>query len=632
MANFLYRRGARYYARLRIPRPLRAVYGKSDLRVSLETNDYGEARLRVLEAVLAWRRDFQRIKAMLDARQVVAGSALLLGDGLIPLASAARECGLSVDAMLTEALNRALELRLQALGWQGTELPAADLEHDHDGALLPVDSTAAHDTTIITGALYLRRESLPLIAGGRFEDCLFFRDAKRLRAVVVALPGVSVAVGASLIAKPDAQAMRLDLATGVTPAMLEAATQAAAQQPHAAPVHKYGSRRASELLDEFYKAKRPGWSPATVIAVCGEDGTGGMCGVFVELMDDPALSEIDGVLMLRYREKLQTLPANLDRTRRRLKTTTLTQLIEASEGLPRMSGTRADAYVAKLSEAFGWAVRRDLMPRNPAAGLVERKKKITREQDERDEFSDENLRRIFSAPWFTTGKGKRTRAGTYRDFQPFYFWLPVMAIFTGGRLNELAQLHLKDVTRTARGTWFLDFNLVGGGKIDEPDKRLKTVNSIRQVPMHPELVRLGLPEYARALASAGYDRLFPELRFDRVKSFGKAGGSWFNERFLGTQLKISRNGKQTFHSFRHNFISALYRLDPAPGEFTINELSGHERGETMSAVRYAKGQGTDALRVHVDRLQFNIPTIAAFDVVEGLVAVEHALERKTHSH
>jgi integrase len=627
VANFLYRRGAQYYARLRIPRPLRATYGKPDLRASLQTTNRGEAQLRVLEAVLAWRRDFVRLKAMLDARQVVMGSPLLLGDGLIPLASAARECGLSVDAMLREAINRAIELRLDALGWQGTDMPAAALEHDHDGALLPVDSAMGRDRTIVTGGLFLRRESLPLIADGRFEDSLFYRDAQRLRAVV-ALPRVSVAVGALLIDKRDAEAMRLDLATGVTPAMIEAATRAPAQKPHAALIHKYGGMRASELLQDFYKAKRPRWSHATIIAICGEDGNGGMCGVFVELMGDPALSEIDGALMLRYYAKLQTLPANLDRTRRRLKTTTLAQLIEASENLPHMSETRAHAYVTKLSEAFGWAVRRDFMPRNPAAGLLERKKKTTREQDERDEFSDENLHRIFSAPWFTTGKGKRTHAGTYRDFQPFYYWLPVIAMFAGGRLNELAQLHLKDVARTAKGTWFLDFNLDGSGKIDEPDKRLKTVNSTRQVPMHPELIRLGLPEYAAALTRAGHDRLFPELRFDRVKGYGKAAGSWFNERYLGTQLKILRDGKQTFHSFRHGFVTGLYRLDPAPSEFIINQLSGHERGDTISANRYAKDAGPDALLAHIDRLTFRIPSIAPFDVVEGVVAVEHALARK----
>lgn len=40
------------------------------------------------------------------------------------------------------------------------------------------------------------------------------------------------------------------------------------------------------------------------------------------------------------------------------------------------------------------------------------------------------------------------------------------------------------------------------------DKSLKTVNAIRQVPIHPRLIELGLLEYVDALKAAGYDRLF----------------------------------------------------------------------------------------------------------------------------
>ena len=98
MANYLYRRDGRYYARLRIPDGLRVAYGgKPDLRSSLDTNDYSQARHRVLETVLGWKRSFIRLQAVLNVRQVATGSALLLGDGLITIGSAARECGIDVD-------------------------------------------------------------------------------------------------------------------------------------------------------------------------------------------------------------------------------------------------------------------------------------------------------------------------------------------------------------------------------------------------------------------------------------------------------------------------------------------------------------------------------------------------------
>jgi integrase len=622
--SFLYRRNGRFYARLRVPQNLQALYLKSDLRVSLNTSDYSAACLRVLETVLSWKRAFVRLQAMLDARQVVTGSPLLLIAGLMPIADAAHACGLTIDTMLREAIKRGAEMRLEASGWQGSDVPAMELKTDYDGALLPDDTLRGRECGAITGTLYLRRESLPLVQDGMFADCLFYRDARRRQAVVVRFPGISVPVGGLLIPNADAEAIRCDIAGKVTPTMLDAAAAMASRQPPAAPAHKHDGMRASELLKEFFRAKSPTWSAAT------RESMRSMCGAFVELTGDPKLGEIDRVAILRYREQLLKLPHNLPVSRRRLGVTTLADLVTAAAGagLPSMKEQRADEYLTKIGEAFSWAERKGFMLKNPAIGAVERRKKSKREQDEREEFSDENLRLIFSAPWFASGKGTLTSLGTYRTFQPFQYWLPALALFSGGRLNELSQLHLVDIQRTAAGTWFLDFNLVGSGKIDEPDKRLKTVNSIRKVPLHPELVRLGLPEYVQALAGAGYDRLFPELRFDRVKGYGGAPGHWFNERFLGMQLGIPRNGRQVFHSFRHSFVSALYRLDPAPGEFIINQLSGHERGETMSAKRYAKDAGPDALRAHVDRPKFNIPTIAPFDVAEGLVAARHALDRK----
>ena len=627
MATYLYRRDGWFHARLRVPLPLVNAYGKTLLRTSLETADYRQARLRVLEVVLSWKRDFLRVQAMLDARQVVAGSALLLGDGLTTIESAARECGLRVDTILREAINRAVELRLEALGWQGSEVPINELEADYDGATLPDDTLAGRELGSVFGTLYVRREALPLIHNDLLVDCVFFRDAARLQAVVFPFPGMSVPVGGMLIEKQDAEAIRAGIAACVTPAMLDAAAARRARQAQPAPVsaHKYGTMRASVLMSEFFKA-RSDWSEATKIQMIG------MCGIFVELMEDPTLSEIDGVMLLDYRRRLLTLPRDIYQTKRRLKTDSLAALVVAAAGLPQMLEARADAYLGKAGEMFAWAARNGFMPSNPAAGAVGRKKKTVREQDAREEFSDENLRLIFSSPWFAIGKGERVSPGEYSNFRSFHYWLALLGLYTGGRLNELSQLHLKDIQRTAAGQWFIDFNLEGSGKIDEPDKRLKTVNSIRKVPMHPELVRLGLPEYVQALANAGYGLLFPELRFDRVKGYGKAAGQWFNEKFLGVRLEIPRDGMQTFHSFRHSFISGLYRLDdPSLGEFVINQLSGHERGETMSAKRYSKDQGPDTLSTHVARLNFSAPVIEAFDIQDGLFAVRDGLKRRLKS-
>jgi len=126
----------------------------------------------------------------------------------------------------------------------------------------------------------------------------------------------------------------------------------------------------------------------------------------------------------------------------------------------------------------------------------------------------------------------------------------------------------------------------------------------------------------------GYVRLFPELKRDDVKGYGKPAGSWFNERFLGRQLGIERNGRKTFHSLRHNFITAVERLDLP--ERVMAQLAGHERGRTQSGTRYAKDRGAADLMPIIERLEFScLEQVACFDVQAGLRAVKIAEKRKT---
>lgn len=626
MGNYLYRRNGRFYARLRVPDSLRIFYGRSDLRMSLGTSDHKDAKFRILETVLAWKRDFYRIQEMLDIRQVVTGSPLLHGEGLITIQNAARACGLESLDLLREALNRALELRCIATGWLGVEVAADTLEYDYDNSLILNSALDGNDLAAIVGELFFRPAIFSLLNDSTVTDCLFFRDAKRRCAVVTGLPGITIEVASMLIAKADAEAIRRELASHVTPAMLTSASAPPLAASLTAPIHKYGTMLTSAFLAEFFKGKAGDWSDATKGQMVS------MCEVFAELMGDPPLAEIDRVMILRYGERLQALPADLYQIRRRYGVSALADLatIAKTHNLPLMPTARASAYIAKMREAFSWGRNNGFLPESFAIPSARKKEKKRRDQDERQQMTSESLELIFSQSWFQTGRGNKTLENTYREFQPHYFWLPLLGLYTGGRLNELSQLHLKDICCTDAGTWFLDFNLTGLDKIDEPDKRLKSVNSIRTVPLHPELVRLQLPEYVQALKRCGYDRLFPELRHDRVKGYGKQAGKWFNELFLGRKLKIIRNGMQTFHSFRHSFTTGMTTIEPHLPEFVISQLTGHERGMTMAAGRYMKDAGPDKMYHHIAQLQFHLSTIASFDIEEGLVAVKDALDRKSN--
>lgn len=59
----------------------------------------------------------------------------------------------------------------------------------------------------------------------------------------------------------------------------------------------------------------------------------------------------------------------------------------------------------------------------------------------------------------------------------FKFWMPILALFTGMRLNEIAQLHLSDIRQVEDGVWVLDIN-------DEKEKRLKTKSILSLTYLH----------------------------------------------------------------------------------------------------------------------------------------------------
>jgi len=400
------------------------------------------------------------------------------------------------------------------------------------------------------------------------------------------------------------------------------------------PAHKHLGTRTSAMLEVFY-SKKTKWAPST------REQNMRMCAVFVELMDDPVVGAIDRDMIFEFTRKLLRLPQDLRNVRTKHPGLSLKKLSELAEkeGWPTQNEARAARYIAKIGEAFVWATKNDYMLKNPAANAAPEQVSAVRGQDKRELFGEDVLGQIFSADWFSRGGGEKTTRGVYHYFQPFYYWIPLLGLYTGARINELSQLYLKDLVQTKNGTWYIDFNLEGEGKIDadggQPqskadnranDKRLKTVAARRIIPLHPALTTLGLPEYAKSLSALGEQRLFPELKHDRLKGYGKYAGQWFNERYLGRQLKITRDSTQTFHSFRHTFLTACDRLEMT--DRIRNEIAGHVRGEGQGPTVYIKDRNADLLAPHVAQLVFALPHIAPFDCAEGIKALVDAKSRK----
>ena len=103
------------------------------------------------------------------------------------------------------------------------------------------------------------------------------------------------------------------------------------------------------------------------------------------------------------------------------------------------------------------------------------------------EVALEQLQSIFDAPHFAgcvSSTGWR-KPGSYK-IRDHRYWLPLLALWTGGRLGELAQLLTSDVVEIS-GIWVIRITDAPDNTNSDHVKRLKNPESERDVPVHPML-------------------------------------------------------------------------------------------------------------------------------------------------
>jgi integrase len=132
-------------------------------------------------------------------------------------------------------------------------------------------------------------------------------------------------------------------------------------------------------------------------------------------------------------------------------------------------------------------------------------------------------------------------------------WVALIGLYTGMRLEEIAQLSTTDIREAnANGATVTVIDIHNGG-----DNTLKNESAPRLVPVHSTLVRAGLLDYVRALPAGP---LFPGLT-RRASKGGKIGarlGELFRKKLVALGLK--REGL-CFHSFRHTVSNTLDRAE-----------------------------------------------------------------------
>ena len=174
-------------------------------------------------------------------------------------------------------------------------------------------------------------------------------------------------------------------------------------------------------------------------------------------------------------------------------------------------------------------------------------------RDKKFPFSDEQLRAIFDAPLYrgcvdgNRGYGKR---GGERP-RNARFWVPLIGLYTGMRLNEICQLDVTDV-RVIEG--ISCFVVTAASRLGSRDKSLKTGASERLVPIHRKLMDCGIMGHVDRQHRASSTKLFSDISPGTAAKRAVAFSKWFTQFVRGCGAHESRT---CFHSFRHNFRDEL---------------------------------------------------------------------------
>lgn len=292
------------------------------------------------------------------------------------------------------------------------------------------------------------------------------------------------------------------------------------------------------------------------------------------------LAAIDRNTCREVQQVFMQLPANYTK---RFPSHTIKQIIQKAQKqrLQPMSTSSTNKYLTRLSTLFSWAVQEGIMRHNPAQGLQLRH--TISAQEKRLPFTPKELQTIFSSEEMQRHK---------RDNTPEY-WIPMLALWTGARLNELCQLHANDIEHI-EGIACLVIRAGEG-------RTLKTSQSERVIPLHPELIRLGILEYAESIKAKGKERLFPTLRYGALGSLSEKFSKGF-ARYL-KQLDV-KHEKNCFHSFRHNFRDAL-REAGIERDITL-ALGGWKDKSAGTEAIYGKGYSVKRLHEAICKIGYGV--------------------------
>lgn len=563
--------GAVYYARKRVPTDLEKVMGKSEIRVSLGTKDYREAS-RLVPAELV------KMEARFDeARRSGVPRSRSTPSDMVPMTTITDS-----EAMRLVATWFIEQEKTAETWWEKTGLNLTAEEREQ------VEQNVSADLAAYTHS------------GGTYAPDDGSAELDRL----LAARGMTIAKGSSAyerlrgllrqgLEEHSSRALAR-LQRSPSPTQNPAFSQWSGSSEPPASSKKFTLGELVEAFTAHHKTVNPEKALLNY-------------NIPIRLLVDvfskrATLQSITPQELSKFFDLLERIPVN---ARQRYGDISMVATIEAADkkgDKTRLAAKTLENYYRLIVALFNFAVEMEMIAKNPASKATFRDRFEIDDEDRvpKELFTVEQLNKLFRAPLYTGSQDDErgymvpgpnvVRRGRY--------WVPLLALFHGFRLNEVCQLYSEDVEQE-EGIWYLWIRkgLDGGKK--SADKRLKNKASKRRVPIHGELIRLGFLEFVKQRkADAESPRLFAELLTDKQGAYSGPFSKFFG-RF---RTKAVPEAKATFHSFRHMWRTAL--LHAEVGVPDVEAMGGWDSERGSSEKIYNHGQLLSKLKAQIDKLKY----------------------------
>ena len=254
-----------------------------------------------------------------------------------------------------------------------------------------------------------------------------------------------------------------------------------------------------------------------------------------------------------------------------------------------VSASNINVKLTRLRTLLNYAFDNDLVAIQAASGI--RVHDAEASTNRRRPFDLEALEKLFSGPVHACGErpsGGRGEAA---------YWLPLLALYTGARLEELGQLRPRDVRQERLNRY------EGQGSVwviaitsDEVDGlKLKNSGSDRVVPVHQELIRLGFIDFCGLGQSDGRVKLFPQLKPNVHGVLTAKWGEWFSG-YLRKTCGVT-DKRIVFHSLRHTFKD--FARNSGLPEGMQRQLMGHAGRDVADG--YGAGYSVEMLSKGINK-------------------------------